>query len=86
MKQKNENDRSGSMMRLTTQALRYGIVLTVLLQFATSLQLPNPIQTISRDFEALTRKVTAHHTLLPKSTDVALALKQRIRNAVSPKK
>lgn len=86
MKQKNENDRSGSMMRLTTQALRYGIVLTVLLQFATSLQLPNPIQTISRDFQALTRKVTAHHILLPKSTDVALALKQRIRNAVSPKK
>lgn len=52
---------------------------------ATSLQLPNPIQIINRDFQALTRKVTAHHILLPKSTDVALALKQKIRNASSPK-
>ena len=53
---------------------------------ATSFQLPNPIQIVSRDYQALTRRVTARHILLPKSTDVALALKQKIRNAASPKK
>mmetsp|Transcript_18801 Transcript_18801/g.33858 ORF Transcript_18801/g.33858 Transcript_18801/m.33858 type:complete len:234 (+) Transcript_18801:173-874(+) len=46
----------------------------------------NPIEVITRDFAALTRKVTAHHILLPKSDDVALALKQRIRNKISPPK
>ncbi|KAL9185608.1 hypothetical protein ACHAXT_003385 [Thalassiosira profunda] len=44
------------------------------------------IDVISRDFQALTRKVTAHHILLPKSDDVALALKQSIRNKVTPSK
>ena len=44
----------------------------------------NPIDVVTRDFQALTRRVTAHHILLPKSRDVALALKQRIRNEVSP--
>ncbi|KAL7529200.1 hypothetical protein ACHAXR_002844 [Thalassiosira sp. AJA248-18] len=44
------------------------------------------IDVISRDFQALTRKVTAHHILLPKSKDVALVLKQSIRNKVSPSK
>jgi len=44
------------------------------------------IDVISRDFKALTRKVTAHHILLPKSDDVALALKQNIRNKVAPSK
>jgi hypothetical protein len=44
----------------------------------------NPIDVVTRDFRALTRRVTAHHILLPKSRDVALALKQRIRNEVSP--
>jgi len=39
---------------------------------------------IERDFLALTRKVTARHILLPKSREVALALKQNIRNKVSP--
>lgn len=43
----------------------------------------NPIDIVTRDFDALTRKVTAHHILLPPSMDVALALKQRIRNKVS---
>lgn len=42
------------------------------------------IDVISRDFAALTRKVTAHHILLPKSDEVALALKQSIRNKISP--
>lgn len=46
----------------------------------------NPIDVVSRDFQALTRKVTAHHILLPKSQDVALALKQSIRNKISPPK
>lgn len=44
----------------------------------------NLIDVVTRDFQALTRRVTAHHILLPKSRDVALALKQRIRNEVSP--
>lgn len=52
----------------------------------TSFQLPNPVQIVSRDFQALTRRVTAYHILLPKSMDVSLALKQKIRNAVTPKK
>jgi len=46
----------------------------------------NPIDVVTRDFQALTRKVTAQHILLPKSKDVALALKQSIRNKVSPPK
>ncbi|KAL7469243.1 hypothetical protein ACHAXS_009503 [Conticribra weissflogii] len=45
---------------------------------------PNPIAILNRDFQALTRRVTAHHILLPKSTEVALALKQKLRNTVSP--
>ncbi len=48
--------------------------------------LPNPIEIIDRDFKALTRKVTAHHILLPKSDEVALSLKQNIRNKVNPAK
>lgn len=44
----------------------------------------NPIDVITRDFKALTRRVTAHHILLPKSRDMALALKQRIRIATLP--
>ena len=44
------------------------------------------IDVIARDFNALTRKVTAHHILLPKSDNVALALKQSIRNRVNPPK
>ena len=35
---------------------------------------------IRRDFLALTRRVTARHILLPKNDEVALALKQKIRN------
>lgn len=46
--------------------------------------MPNPIDIIDRDFKALTRKVTAHHILLPKSDQVALSLKQSIRNKVNP--
>lgn len=44
------------------------------------------IDVIARDFNALTRKVTAHHILLPKSDEVALSLKQSIRNRVNPPK
>ena len=44
------------------------------------------LDVISRDFAALTRKVTAHHILLPKSDEVALALKQSIRNKITPSK
>lgn len=42
------------------------------------------LDVIARDFQALTRKVTAHHILLPKSDEVALALKQSIRNSIAP--
>ena len=48
--------------------------------------IPNPIEIIDRDFKALTRKVTARHILLPRSDEVALALKQNIRNKVNPMK
>lgn len=45
------------------------------------------IDVIARDFNALTRKVTAYHILLPpKSDEVALSLKQSIRNRVNPPK
>lgn len=72
----------------------WSLLCLIALALATSSMLPivafafvqNPIDVISRDFKALTRKVTAHHILLPKSDEVALALKQRIRNNVSPPK
>lgn len=53
---------------------------TIIIQTSHAFQIPNPIGIIERDFNALTRKVTAHHILLPKSDEVALALKQNIRN------
>mmetsp|Transcript_36989 Transcript_36989/g.66555 ORF Transcript_36989/g.66555 Transcript_36989/m.66555 type:complete len:224 (+) Transcript_36989:183-854(+) len=63
------------------------LVLLSLLLVASMLPTTNAfIQKIERDFQALTRKVTAHHILLPKSKEVALALKQRIRNKISPPK
>jgi hypothetical protein len=67
------------------------LIATTLLPLLMLLSLPssqaflNPIDIITRDFQALTRKVTSHHILLPKSRDVALSLKQSIRNKVSPK-
>mmetsp|Transcript_12646 Transcript_12646/g.20638 ORF Transcript_12646/g.20638 Transcript_12646/m.20638 type:complete len:203 (-) Transcript_12646:227-835(-) len=71
----------------------YSTSLLLLWSILTSSNIPttatafiNPIEVITRDFAALTRKVTAHHILLPKSDDVALALKQRIRNKISPPK
>lgn len=48
--------------------------------FAGAFNLPRPLQVIQRDFQALTRRVTAYHILLPKSDEVALTLKQSIRN------
>ena len=61
-------------------------VASVLLSSTSAFSVPNPIEVITRDFQALTRRVTAYHILLPKSQDVALALKQKIRNANSPMK
>ena len=43
----------------------------------------SPLDIVRRDYLALTRRVTARHILLPKSTDAAIALKQNIRNRVS---
>lgn len=51
-----------------------------------SMVLPSPLEKIERDFQALTRRVTAYHILLPKSTEAALTLKQKIRNRVNPPK
>ena len=62
------------------------LVVLLVTRLVSSFQVPNPITIVNRDFQALTRRVTAHHILLPKSTDVALALKQKIRNAVTPGK
>ena len=54
--------------------------------FTNGFNLPGPLGIIQRDFQALTRRVTAYHILLPKSDEVALTLKQSIRNKSSPKK
>ena len=43
----------------------------------------NPITRIKNDFLALTRKTTTRHILLPRSSEVALKLKQSIRNRIS---
>jgi len=51
-----------------------------------SMVLPSPLEKLERDFQALTRRVTAYHILLPKSTEAALTLKQKIRNRVNPPK
>lgn len=53
---------------------------------ALPMVLPSPLEKLERDFLALTRRVTAYHILLPKSTEAALKLKQNIRNRVSPQK
>jgi peptidyl-prolyl cis-trans isomerase C len=39
-----------------------------------------PFSQIQQDYLALTRRVTARHILLPKSDEVCLVLKQKIRN------
>jgi len=46
----------------------------------------SPFDKIEQDFQALTRRVTAYHILLPKSTEAAVTLKQKIRNRVNPPK
>jgi len=48
----------------------------------SALALPSPLDIIQRDYQALTRRVSARHILLPKSTDAAIALKQNIRNRI----
>mmetsp|Transcript_13675 Transcript_13675/g.20066 ORF Transcript_13675/g.20066 Transcript_13675/m.20066 type:complete len:240 (-) Transcript_13675:363-1082(-) len=54
---------------------------------ATPINAFTPVDTIRRDFLALTRKVTTHHILLPKTSaegyEAALLLKQKIRNKVN---
>lgn len=71
--------------RMVRNPLALLLIAHVLLQ-KTACAFQNPIDVVTRDFQALTRKVTAHHILLPKSDDVALTLKQSIRNRVSPPK
>lgn len=61
------------------------ILLVLLLTLPSTEAFVNPVDVITRDFQALTRKVTAYHILLPKSSDVALSLKQSIRDKTSPK-
>mmetsp|Transcript_35026 Transcript_35026/g.76626 ORF Transcript_35026/g.76626 Transcript_35026/m.76626 type:complete len:228 (+) Transcript_35026:145-828(+) len=43
----------------------------------------NPLTRVKNDFLALTRKTTTRHILLPKSSEAALKLKQKIRTRVS---
>ncbi len=72
-------------MNLISLSFIVTTLLIGLLSLPSSEAFVNPIDVITRDFLALTRKVTAYHILLPKSSDVALSLKQSIRNKVSPK-
>jgi parvulin-like peptidyl-prolyl isomerase len=51
----------------------------LLVSFTQSSYVGSALEKIQNDFNALTRRVTAHHILLPPNTDVVLALKQRIR-------
>ena len=69
------------MKRCLIIAIIHGVCTPLISAFLT-----NPIDVVTRDFAALTRKVTARHILLPKSDDVALALKQTIRNKITPPK
>jgi len=55
-------------------------------KFSLSMAFPSPLEKLENDFLALTRRVTAYHILLPKSTEAALMLKQKIRNRVNPPK
>lgn len=55
-------------------------------KLSLSMVFPSPLEKLERDFLALTRRVTAYHILLPKSTEAALMLKQKIRNRVNPPK
>lgn len=53
----------------------------------TAMILPtlNVLDKIQGDFQALRRRVTARHILLPKSTEAALILKQKLRDRVNEK-
>ena len=70
-------------MFLNVQLVVIHLLVIARTHFLAFASFQNPIDIVTRDFNALTRKVTAHHILLPPSMDVALALKQRIRNKVS---
>lgn len=48
---------------------------------SSSALLLEPLQRIQRDYQALTRRVTARHILLPSSDELCLILKQKIRNS-----
>ena len=78
-------DLVGRAERCSTKIATLLSLLVLLLAVTSCQAFLNPVDIIARDFQALTRKVTAHHILLPKSSDVALSLKQSIRNKVSPK-
>ena len=53
------------------------------ISFTQSSFIGSALDKIQNDFNALTRRVSARHILLPPNTDVALALKQRIRTQSS---
>lgn len=71
---------------IRSKALPAGRILavTILALLASgALSYLNPIARVRNDFLALTRKSTTRHIVLPKSTDAALKLKQKIRNRVA---
>jgi hypothetical protein len=58
-------------------------IFILLISFTQSSFIGSALDKIQNDFNALTRRVTARHILLPPNTDVVLALKQRIRTQCS---
>ena len=70
--------------QLTLMLRRSVIILRLLLVFVplSSAWIPEPFRKIQTDYQALTRRVTARHILLPpKSGELCLTLKQKIRNS-----
>jgi peptidyl-prolyl cis-trans isomerase C len=60
---------------------RLFFLFTLLCHYSTVHGLSGPLDKIRKDLNALTRRVTARHILLPPNAkEVALTLKQRIRN------
>jgi len=57
------------------------MIITALLPATSNAFLNNPLKRVEKDLLALTRRVTAHHILLPpNSDDAAVALKRKIRD------
>lgn len=64
---------------MLTKTAIYTACLVFVAPFVQSAFTDSALERIYKDLNALTRRVTARHILLPVNKDVALALKQRIR-------